>query len=92
MPVLFCRDDPISPQFGGNRTNGGGKEEHPGFAGCSGGRELITAVTAGIDIVCRMTLATRLSAGKSGWGLTAINGYFAAAASTIKILKLIGIF
>ena len=31
------------------------------------GRELITAVTAGIDIVCRMTLATRLPSGKSGW-------------------------
>jgi 2-methylcitrate dehydratase PrpD len=52
------------------------------------GRELITAVTAGIDIVCRMTLATRLPAVKSGWGLTAINGHFGAAASTSKILKL----
>ncbi|MBN1226470.1 MAG: MmgE/PrpD family protein [Deltaproteobacteria bacterium] len=52
------------------------------------GKELITAVTAGIDIVCRMTLATRLPAVKSGWGLTAINGYFGAAASACKILKL----
>jgi 2-methylcitrate dehydratase PrpD len=54
------------------------------------GRELITAITAGIDIVCRMTLATRLPPAKSGWSLTAINGYFGATASTSKILKLDG--
>jgi len=52
------------------------------------GKELITAVAAGIDIVCRMTLAARLPAVKSGWGLTAIHGYFGAAAAASKILRL----
>ncbi len=52
------------------------------------GKELITAVAAGIDIVCRMTLAATLPAVKSGWGLTAVNGYFGAAAAAGRILKL----
>jgi 2-methylcitrate dehydratase PrpD len=52
------------------------------------GREFITAVTAGIDIVCRMTLATREPSVKNGWGLTSLNGYFGSAASSAKILKL----
>jgi 2-methylcitrate dehydratase PrpD len=52
------------------------------------GREFITAVSAGMDIVCRMTLATKGPSVKNGWGLTSINGYFGSAASAAKILNL----
>ncbi len=52
------------------------------------GKKFITAVALGIDLMCRMGLATRLSLRESGWVYTSIFGYFGAAASAGKILGL----
>ena len=52
------------------------------------GRDLITAVTLGIDWVCRMGLATKVAPIASGWIYTAAYGFFGAAAAAGKLLGL----
>ena len=49
------------------------------------GKELINAITLGIDIHCRLGLATK---SLLGWALPALYGYFAAAAAAGKLLGL----
>ena len=52
------------------------------------GQELITAVTAGLDVVCRLGVATRVSPVVRGWAYTATHGLFGATAVAAKLLKL----
>jgi 2-methylcitrate dehydratase PrpD len=52
------------------------------------GKEFITAVALGIDIVCRMGLASELTLKESGWVYTPIYGFFGATAAAGKILGL----
>lgn len=49
------------------------------------GKELITAITLGIEIHCRLGLATKLWI---GWHLTTLYGYFGAATAVGKLLGL----
>jgi len=49
------------------------------------GKELINAITLGIDIHCRLGLATKLWI---GWMLTILYGYFGAATAVGKLLGL----
>ncbi len=49
------------------------------------GKDFITAVTLGIEIHCRLGLATKLWI---GWMLTPLYGYFGAATAAAKLLKL----
>ena len=50
------------------------------------GKELITAVTLGLDLICRMGLATIM--GMRGWSLSSVYGFLGAAAAASKILGL----
>ncbi|MFC1967514.1 MmgE/PrpD family protein [Chloroflexota bacterium] len=52
------------------------------------GKELITAVALGIDLSCRMAVATKLPIWTSGWMLTSLYGYFGSMAATAKLLGL----
>lgn len=53
------------------------------------GKEIITAIALGIDIHCRLGLATKHSVGLSiGWMLTPLYGYFGAATAASKLLRL----
>lgn len=54
------------------------------------GKEAITAVALGVDMMCRMALATMPgeSPFQTGWHLTSIYGYLGAAATASKILRL----
>ncbi len=52
------------------------------------GKTLITAVAAGIDLACRMGLASKKTLKQSGWVYTAIYGFFASAAAVGKLLGL----
>ena len=55
------------------------------YIGGVSGKELINAVTLGIEVHCRLGLATRLWI---GWMLTPLYGYFGAAAAAGKLLGL----
>ncbi len=55
------------------------------YLGAVSGKEMITAVALGIDLVCRMGLATK---SWHGWILTSLYGYFGAAAVAGKLLGL----
>ncbi|MFC1906788.1 MmgE/PrpD family protein [Chloroflexota bacterium] len=55
------------------------------YLGAVSGKEMITAVALGIDVVCRMGLATK---SWIGWILTALYGYFGAATVAGKLLRL----
>lgn len=55
------------------------------YIGGISGEELINAVTLGIEIHCRLGLATKLWI---GWMLTPLYGYFGAAAAAGKLLGL----
>ncbi|MBU2609267.1 MAG: MmgE/PrpD family protein, partial [Chloroflexi bacterium] len=55
------------------------------YLGTVSGKEVITAVALGIDVVCRMGLATK---SWIGWILTALYGYFGAATVAGKLLGL----
>lgn len=46
------------------------------------GRQLITAVTLGLDWVCRMGLATKVAPIASGWMYTSTYGYFGGTAAS----------
>ncbi len=52
------------------------------------GKAFITAVAAGIDLACRMGLASKKTLKQSGWVYTAIYGFFASAAAAGKLLGL----
>jgi 2-methylcitrate dehydratase PrpD len=54
------------------------------------GREFITAVTLGVDMICRLGLATRpgVSPIKTGWHFTTLYGYPTAALTAGRILGL----
>lgn len=52
------------------------------------GKAFVTAVAAGIDLACRMGLASKKTLKQSGWVYTAIYGFFASAAAAGKLLGL----
>ena len=54
------------------------------------GKEFITAVALGVDMMCRLALATMPgeSPFKTGWHLTSIYGFLGAAATAAKLLRL----
>ena len=52
------------------------------------GKEFITAVALGVDMLCRMGLATGITLKESGWVYTSIYGYFGATASAGRLLGL----
>jgi 2-methylcitrate dehydratase PrpD len=56
--------------------------------GKAGGRELITAVTLGSDIVCRLGLALNKNPMELGWYIPAILGAFGATTAAAKVLNL----
>ncbi len=52
------------------------------------GRDLLTAIAIGIDLVCRMSLTNRIPPGVSGMNVTFQYAHFATAAVAGKIMKL----
>lgn len=56
------------------------------------GKELITAIALGVDLACRMALATKLRRkiirASGGWHPTVMYGFFSAAAVAGKLLRL----
>lgn len=56
--------------------------------GRRGGKDLITAVTLGIDWLCRMGLASMVSPIASGWMYTSTCGFFGATAAATKLMGL----
>jgi 2-methylcitrate dehydratase PrpD len=52
------------------------------------GRELLTALAAGLDLSCRLGLAARLPPVKLGWVYTALFGLFGATVTAGKLMKL----
>jgi len=67
----------------------------PAFAmaeltGSLSGKEFITAVALGVDMICRLGLGTRpgVSPIQTGWHFTALYGYPTAALTAAKVLKL----
>jgi len=52
------------------------------------GKEFLCALVLGIDVVCRMGLATKFGPNTTGWMLTPLYGYFGAAAAAAKVLGL----
>jgi len=52
------------------------------------GKDLITAVTAGLDIHCRLGLATTIGIVQSGWTYTSLLGGFGAVAAVGRIMGL----
>ncbi len=52
------------------------------------GKEFITAIALGIDMMCRLGMAAGLSPATSGWHNTAIFGIFGSAAACGRLLKL----
>jgi 2-methylcitrate dehydratase PrpD len=52
------------------------------------GEELLTAVAAGLDLACRLTVATASTPAESGWIYTALYGLFGATGAAGKLLKL----
>jgi 2-methylcitrate dehydratase PrpD len=55
---------------------------HPGATG----QELMEAITVGIETVCRLGAATRLSLVEGGWLYTPLLGHFGAAAGVARLL------
>src|SRR5690606_3457958 len=58
------------------------------WVGGVSGKELITAVTIGLDWVCRMGAATTVGPIASGWMYTSLFGFFGATAAAGRLLKL----
>lgn len=57
-------------------------------AGGVSGKALITAVVVGLDVACRLGVATRVSPVVKGWAYTATHGLFGATAAAAKLLQL----
>jgi 2-methylcitrate dehydratase PrpD len=53
--------------------------------GCSGA-ELITGIAAGLELVCRLGVATRIGIIESGFIYSSLFGYFGAAAAAARVL------
>lgn len=53
-----------------------------------GGERLITAVACGIELMCRLGIATKLSPPQTGWVYTSVYGVFGAAETCAKLLDL----
>ncbi len=52
------------------------------------GRDFYAAVAAGLEMICRMGLATRLSLIQTGFLYTSLFGYFAATVAACRVLNL----
>jgi len=52
------------------------------------GRDFITALAVGIDVICRLAIAPRLALEERRWAYPSLFGYFGAAAGASKILGL----
>jgi len=52
------------------------------------GRDLVTAIASGCDLVCRLTLALRADPGDFGWYTPPILGAFGATAAAARLLRL----
>ncbi len=52
------------------------------------GKELLTAITAGLDIHCRLGIATTVIISESGWVYTPVMGVFAGVVTAAKLMKL----
>lgn len=52
------------------------------------GTHLLTAVAAGLDLACRLGVATRLPPIASGWAYTALFGLFGATVAAGKLMRL----
>lgn len=52
------------------------------------GEDLLTAVAAGLDLTCRLGVATELPPVASGWMYTSLYGLFGATAAAAYLLKL----
>ncbi|MDQ8728194.1 MmgE/PrpD family protein [Bradyrhizobium sp. LHD-71] len=52
------------------------------------GAELLSAIATGVEVACRLALATRIGPGVSGWLLTPLCGTFGAAAGAARALGL----
>ncbi|MES3001452.1 MAG: MmgE/PrpD family protein [Pseudomonadota bacterium] len=52
------------------------------------GKELLAAITVGIDWVCRMGMAATIGPVASGWMYTSLFGHFGATAAAGRLLKL----
>ena len=50
------------------------------------GQELLTAMVVGIELVCRLGVATKLNLVEGGWIYSALLGHFGAAAAAAKLL------
>lgn len=57
-------------------------------AGNISGKELITAVALGIDLMSRLGISVGLKSAAHGWHNTSVWGIFGATAACVKILKL----
>lgn len=58
------------------------------LAGGTSGADLIAGVAAGLETICRLGVATRLSIVESGYMYTPLFGYFAATVAAARVLKL----
>jgi 2-methylcitrate dehydratase PrpD len=58
------------------------------LAGAVPGSELIAAVAAGLETICRLGVATRISIIDSGYMYTSLFGHFAATVAAGRILRL----
>ena len=52
------------------------------------GQEFLTAVAVGLELICRIGVATRIGLIKAGFIYSALFSYFAATAAAAKVLKL----
>lgn len=52
------------------------------------GPELLSAIATGVEVACRLALATKIGPGVSGWLLTPLCGTFGAAAGAARALGL----
>lgn len=52
------------------------------------GKEFLSAVAIGVDVACRLALATEIGPGETGWLLTPLCGTFGAAAGAARALGL----
>jgi 2-methylcitrate dehydratase PrpD len=58
------------------------------LSGNATGADLIAGVVAGLELVCRLGMATRIGIIESGFMYTSLFGHFGAAAAAARIMKL----